>query len=87
MHLNMNVSSLLEATRLRRVMYNYMTRNKFQILKKILHSTDNMAASDGESLFKIRPLLEKLIANLQTAYKPGKLDSYFIMFSLSASGI
>lgn len=47
---------------------NVMKRNKFFIMHKFFHITDNSRANNDDRLFKIRPLLELLVTKFQSFY-------------------
>jgi hypothetical protein len=49
-----------------------MSRNRFEILLKMLHFSDNEQCREGDSLYKVQPLLDMLIKNYQVIYSPGK---------------
>jgi hypothetical protein len=49
-----------------------MSRNRFEILLKMLHFSDNEQCREGDHLYKVQPLLDMLIKNYQAIYSPGK---------------
>lgn len=49
-----------------------MSRNRFQLLLRMWHFSDNANCKAGDRLHKIRPLLEKLLRNFQNIYTPGR---------------
>lgn len=49
-----------------------MSRNRFQLLLKMWHFSDNTSCPEGDRLHKISPLLEKLLTNFQAVYTPGR---------------
>lgn len=49
-----------------------MSRNRFEMLLKMLHFSDNEQCPEGDRLYKIQPLVDMLIKNYQTIYTPGK---------------
>ncbi|XP_050507475.1 piggyBac transposable element-derived protein 4-like [Diabrotica virgifera virgifera] len=49
-----------------------MSRNRFQLLLRMWHFSDNERCPEGDRLFKVQPLLEKLIKNFQKVYTPGR---------------
>ncbi|XP_063913566.1 piggyBac transposable element-derived protein 4-like [Zophobas morio] len=51
---------------------NVMSRNRFEILLKMLHFSDNEQCPEGDRLYKIQPLIDMLTKNYQTVYTPGK---------------
>lgn len=48
-----------------------MKRDRFQLLLKFLHFSDNLPMSSTDRLYKLRPLVEKLLKNYQKLYTPG----------------
>jgi hypothetical protein len=49
-----------------------MSRNRFEILLKMLHFSDNEQCREGDRLYKVQLLLDMLIKNYQAIYSPGK---------------
>lgn len=47
-----------------------MSRNRFELLLKMLHFSNNQECPEGDRLHKIQPLLNKLIKNFQEIYTP-----------------
>lgn len=50
-----------------------MSRNRFQMILKFIHFSNNEANVDNDRLFKVKELSEKLIANFQSVYKMGPI--------------
>lgn len=49
-----------------------MPRNQFEIILKMLHFSDNTSAPEGDRIFKIRSLIDKLHTNFQNTLTPGE---------------
>nr|CAH7755187.1 unnamed protein product [Callosobruchus chinensis] len=49
-----------------------MPRNRFQLLLRMWHFSDNKSCPEGDRLYKVKPLLEKIIKNFQSVYTPGR---------------
>lgn len=49
-----------------------MPRNRFELLLKFLHSSNNAEAPNDDRLFKLRVVFNKFIHNFQQAYTPGQ---------------
>lgn len=49
-----------------------MSRNRFEVLLKMLHFSDNAQCPEGDRLYKVQPLLNEIIKNYQKIYTPGK---------------
>lgn len=49
-----------------------MSRNRFELLLKMCHFSDNNLCPEGDRLYKIQPILDKLVHNYQKLYTPGK---------------
>ena len=62
-----------------------MTRNRFQLLLRLLHFSDNNAA-DGDRLHKIRPLADLLVHKFQAARRPKMIWPLMKLSSLSVEG-
>lgn len=50
-----------------------MSRNRFEMLLRLWHFSDNKEQVEGDRLHKISPLVEKLVANFQKNYKPSEI--------------
>nr|CAH7756450.1 unnamed protein product [Callosobruchus chinensis] len=48
-----------------------MQRNRFQLLLRLWHFSDNKDCPEGDRLHKIKPLSDALVNNFQTIYTPG----------------
>lgn len=48
-----------------------MSRNRFELLLQLWHFSDNESCPEGDRLFKVQPLFDKLIAKFQYAFTPG----------------
>ena len=63
---------------------NLMTRERFELLYRFLHFTDNTAPHDDQDgLYKFTPLGDSIISRFQTVYKPGSeivIDESMICF-------
>ncbi|XP_044765983.1 piggyBac transposable element-derived protein 4-like isoform X1 [Coccinella septempunctata] len=49
-----------------------MSRNRFELLLKMLHFSDNEQCPEGDRLYKIQPLVDMLTKNYKSIYTPGK---------------
>lgn len=49
-----------------------MTRNRFQLLLKMLHFADNEAVQPGDRLHKVSALLTMLVSKFSSAKQPGE---------------
>ncbi|KAJ8949511.1 hypothetical protein NQ314_008204 [Rhamnusium bicolor] len=49
-----------------------MARNRFELLLKFWHFTDNELCPEGDREFKIEPFVNKLIEKFQAVYTPGE---------------
>lgn len=49
-----------------------MSRNRFQLLLRMRHFSNNATCPDGDRLHKVKPLLEELIQNFQAVFTPGR---------------
>lgn len=49
---------------------NVMSRNRFEILLRMIHFADNMNPVPDDKLYKIRPLLDALLHNFKQLYVP-----------------
>lgn len=49
---------------------NVMSRNRYQILLRMLHFSDNNTITPGDRLYKIRPILEALMKKFSERYVP-----------------
>lgn len=49
-----------------------MPRNRFELILKFLHFSDNLTADTNDRLYKIKEVLEKFIKNYQKTYTPGE---------------
>lgn len=47
-----------------------MSRNRFELLLQLWHFSDNQNCPEGDRLFKVQPLIDKLIMKFQQAYTP-----------------
>ena len=47
-----------------------MSRNRFQLLLSMLHSSDNETSESGDRLAKIQPLIDMLQKNFQSLFRP-----------------
>ncbi len=47
-----------------------MARNRFQLILRFLHFTDNTRANCGDRLWKVRPVLDYLVNKFQELYQP-----------------
>ncbi|KAJ8948947.1 hypothetical protein NQ318_022969 [Aromia moschata] len=52
---------------------NIMSRNRFEILLKMFHCSDNSLCPKGDRIYKVQPLLDRLIQNYKKIYTPGKM--------------
>lgn len=50
-----------------------MTRNRFELLLKMWHFSDNQACPEGNRIFKIEPLIDLFIEKCQEVYTPGSV--------------
>ncbi|XP_044754995.1 piggyBac transposable element-derived protein 4-like [Coccinella septempunctata] len=50
-----------------------MSRNRFQLLLRMWHFSDNETCTVGDRLHKIKPLLDRLVKNFQSVYTPGRI--------------
>lgn len=60
-----------------------MPRNRFQLLLRMWHFSDNASCPEGDRLHKVKPLIEKLVKNFQNVYTPGRqfcIDESIIPF-------
>ena len=60
-----------------------MCRKRFQAIMALLHFTNNMAADKADKLYKVRPLIDVLVKNFRTVYKPQKqisIDEELVLF-------
>lgn len=60
-----------------------MSRNRFQLLLRMWHFSDNKSCPEGDRLHKVKPLAEKLVNNFQRIYTPGRtfcIDESIIPF-------
>ena len=48
------------------------SRNRFQMILKNLRFVDHTAIDSNDKLFKIRPILEKVLQNIKKIFSPGK---------------
>jgi len=51
---------------------NIMSRNRFELLLKMLHFSDNSQCPEGDMLYKVQPFIDKILHNYQAIYTPGK---------------
>ena len=51
------------------VVQNIMSRNRFELILRFLHFSDNEKASD-DRIYKVRDLIDKLIENFQKILEP-----------------
>ncbi|CAH1975477.1 unnamed protein product [Acanthoscelides obtectus] len=49
-----------------------MSRNRFQLLLRMWHFSDNNDCPEGDRLHKIKPLLDALVKKFQEIYTPGR---------------
>nr|CAI5850747.1 unnamed protein product [Callosobruchus analis] len=49
-----------------------MSRNRFADILRILRFVDHSTANTEDRLFKIRPILEKVVENIKSVYSPGQ---------------
>nr|CAI5844778.1 unnamed protein product [Callosobruchus analis] len=49
-----------------------MPRNRFQLLLRMWHFSNNEDCPEGDRLYKIKPLLDALVNNFQAIYTPGR---------------
>nr|CAH7748743.1 unnamed protein product [Callosobruchus chinensis] len=49
-----------------------MSRNRFTDILRILRFVDHSTANTEDRLFKIRPILEKVVENIKSVYSPGQ---------------
>lgn len=49
-----------------------MPRNRFQLLLRMWHFSDNKACPEGDRLHKVKPLLDALVKNFQAVFTPGR---------------
>jgi len=54
------------------VVNSIMPRNRFELLLKFLHFSNNEDADPGDRLHKLQGLLDLMLKNFQSLYKPGK---------------
>ncbi|XP_046398660.1 piggyBac transposable element-derived protein 3-like [Ischnura elegans] len=52
---------------------SHMSRNRFELLLRMLHFSNNEENSNKDRLHKIQPLLDKIICNYQELYTPGEI--------------
>ncbi|CAH2002648.1 unnamed protein product [Acanthoscelides obtectus] len=60
-----------------------MTRNRFELLQRMLHFADNQDNPDNDRLHKIQPLIDKIVHNFKTSYEPSEtccIDESLIPF-------
>ena len=60
-----------------------MSRDRFQLLLKFLHFSDNSLNINNDRLFKVRPLLDAFVQKFQELYTPGSavvIDEFLIPF-------
>ncbi|CAH1980597.1 unnamed protein product [Acanthoscelides obtectus] len=60
-----------------------MTRNRFELLLRMLHFADNQDNPDNDRLHKIQPLIDKIVHNFKTSYEPSEtccIDESLIPF-------
>lgn len=50
-----------------------MSRNRFELLLKMWHFSNNDECPEGDRLYKIQPLLDMIIENCQKLYTPGRV--------------
>ncbi|CAH2006536.1 unnamed protein product [Acanthoscelides obtectus] len=48
-----------------------MSRNRFELLLQLWHFSDNQICPEGDRLYKVQPLIDKLVKKFQTSYTPG----------------
>ncbi|KAJ8937948.1 hypothetical protein NQ318_013204 [Aromia moschata] len=56
-----------------KVAKNIMSRNRFEILLKMFHFSDNSLCPKGDRIYKVQPLLDRLIQNYKKIYTPRKM--------------
>nr|CAI5824192.1 unnamed protein product [Callosobruchus analis] len=49
-----------------------MSRNRFELLLKMWHFTDNDTCPEGDRGYKIEPIMDLLIKKFQEAYTPAQ---------------
>ena len=49
-----------------------MARDRFQLIMRFLHFSDNTAADKEDKLYKLRPVLDYLLEKFQALYTPYK---------------
>lgn len=50
-----------------------LSRNRFELLLKMWHFSDNNSCPEGDRLYKIQPLLDMFIQNSQKVFTPGQV--------------
>lgn len=52
---------------------NTMSRNRFEVLLRMWHFSDNAESAEGDRLHKVQPLVDKFLNKFQSAFTPGEV--------------
>ena len=50
-----------------------MSRNRFELLLKLWHFTNNEECPEGDRLYKVEPFVDMIVQNFQNIYTPGEV--------------